>query len=470
MALINQSTTVQKIFDFVKLNTKLQNFFGNGGIVNQPGLMMAEMANQMLVSLNEPWKFNRIFLGSPPLGNGRFMPTQYGIQDYFHAGSSMFSLENQAPPSPPPPGNWAAGGVGIDLYSNAVNFGFPGGYTTTQQTQGIVVNPVSGVVTVQFLQPHPGFVVGQQVYMSGNSQPCYNSQFYYSGQTNQPTIQGGITAPMTAQWNNPFTLTAVPDIYHVQFASTTAMRAIISSVAVASGGGFGTFPNVGTVTCSNAFIVGESVTISGLSNASNTWLNNLTVTVRSASASQFTFWTAQNSYGSTADTGYAVINDGAPGINNWGYMESVSATDFNSLSFPQPVQPWISVDRLAETYYPTGDKHPSVAMIQDMNNGILRFRLSEPMGTYPYAVNFGYQARAPKFSSPQDIIQWRDDLVFTFMEVVLWLAFRQCAGTSAAETQMQKQFADQAIAMARIADDREDTGEAMVPDRSLMQI
>ena len=454
--LYNMSTTVQQLFDFVKLNTKLQNFFGQGGIVNQPGLMMAQMTNQLLLSLNEPWHFNREYLNSPPIGNGMFMPTQYGIQDYYHAGASCFCLMNQNLPNP----TFATGGVSIDLDNTAVNNGYAGGYTIISQTNGISVNSFTGVVTVQFLQPHPGFQVGQTVFMSGNADPVYNSQFNYTGQV----AQGGITTQQTSQWSNGFVITAVPDDYHIQFTATNAMSVIISSnISVTN--------NVATVTVNNGFQAGYNVTFSGVTGSSNQWLNGLELAVISSNGTSFTVPAVGiSNYSQLALVGYACVNSGAPGINNWGYLEDVWVTDFNSLSFPQPVQPWIAVDRLAAGYYPTGDKHPSVCMRQDMNNGILMFRLSEPMGTYPYAVNFEYQARAPKFSTPQDIVQWRDDLIFTFMEVLLWYAFRQAAGTTAAETTMQYNIAQASIMQARIADDREDTGEAIVPDRSLMQL
>jgi len=454
---LNMSTSVQAVFDYIRLNVKLQNFFGQGGIVNQPGLMMAQFTNEMLLSLNEPWKFNRQYLGGTTNNDGHFMPTQFGVQDFLHAGSSCFSLMNQAMAN----SSLATGGVGIDLDTGAVSNGYSQGYTAIPQTRGITCNPATGIVTVQFLQPQPGFVVGQTVFMSGNTQPCYNSQFYYAGQVANPAIQGGISTPMTSAWKGGFVITAIPDIYHIQFAATTAMLAGVTSITVATG--------TATVTAANAFVPGLSVMFGSLTGANNTWLNGLTQIVLSATPTSFTFATSTADYGASASAGYGFVNSGAPGINNWGYMETVSATDFNSLGYPQPVTPWIAVDRIAETYTSTGDRRPSVAMIQDQNNGILRFRLSEPMGTYPVAINFGYQARAPKFKTPQDIIQWRDDLLFTFVEICLWMAYRQAAGVTATETEMQYKIAMGAIAQARIADDREDTGEAMVPDRSLMR-
>jgi hypothetical protein len=353
MALLNQSTTVQKTIYQCSLHTKLQNFFNIGGILNEPALTIANNTNQMLLAYPNAWKFNAVELN---LMNGNFFVSQFGVQDYRHAGACAFSLLTSSSST----SSYPAGGVGIDLAANPIN-GSTGAITVS-----------NGTATVQSLDPHP-FIVGNTVYMSGNTQSVYNSTWSFN------------SLLQTSGWSNGWVVTAVPDQYHFQFAAT----------------------------------------------------------------------------------GGQTMTSGAPGITNWGWMQSASQSDPNSLQFPAPVTPIIAVDRLSPAYTSTGEKL-SVAMMVDYNNGVLKFRLSEPMGTYPYQFNVTYQARAPKLTTPLSIFQWPDNLSFVLQEVALWQAFRFATGLSTAETSAQLQMAQMAIQNARAADDREDTAEALIPSRSLM--
>jgi hypothetical protein len=360
MALLNQSTTVNQVIRICSLHTKLQNFLGVGGNTNEPGLTIANSANQMLLAYPNAWKFNRNdSLTFNNTSTGGFFVTQFGVQDYRHAGACAFTLINQ---NTPPLGTQNCGGAQIDLAASPVNGG----------TAAISVT--AGVVTVQFLDPHP-FIVGQTIYMSGNANSVFNSTFTFNGQL------------QTSAWSNGWVITAVPDNLHVQFTATAGQT------------------------------------------------NGLT--------------------------------SGAPGINNWGWIESAYLTDINSIGFPLPVKPLIAVDRLAVTYFPNG-QDISVAMIVDYNNGVCKFRLSEPMGTYNYAINTVYQQRAPKLVNAGSIFQWRDDLKFVLDEVALFYAFRFAFGMGAADTQAQFKVMNSAVMSARMADDREDTGESLAPDRALM--
>ena len=72
---------------------------------------------------------------------------------------------------------------------------------------GISVNISTSVVTVQTLQQHP-FVVGQTVFMTGNTVAAYNSAWTY-----QPQAQ-------TSSWTGGWVITAVPDAFHFQFQAT----------------------------------------------------------------------------------------------------------------------------------------------------------------------------------------------------------------------------------------------------------
>ena len=357
MPLLNQTTTVQKIVDQLKIHTNLQNFFNVGGIPNEPGLTICNNALQILLSLSNAWKHNRQELSGPPAGSGNFFVTQYGVTDYLHAGACAFTLLNNITPSLP------SGGASIDLAASPV-----GGGTSA-------ISVTAGVVTVQTLQPHP-FQVGQTVYMVGNTLSAYNSIFTY---------QNGLNP--TSAWTNGWVITAVPDNMHFKFAATA-----------------------------------------GQNNADAT---------------------------------------GAPGITNWGWMESAYVTDINNTSFPQPVFKILAVDRIAPAYYSNGDTL-QVAMMIDFNNGVLKFRISEPFSLYCWQVNCVYQARPAKLVSPQSVFQWPDNWSFVLHEMCLWQAYRFAKGISAAETTAQKAAASEAIGMARAAEDVEDANEGLSPDKSLM--
>src|SRR4051812_3317560 len=108
MALLNQSTTVNSILAQLRLHTKLQNFIGVGGITNQPGLNIANYANQRLLAYPNAWKFNRS--DALTFASGGFFVTQFGVQDYRHAGACAFTLLNQ---NTAPSQN--CGGAQIDL-------------------------------------------------------------------------------------------------------------------------------------------------------------------------------------------------------------------------------------------------------------------------------------------------------------------------------------------------------------------
>jgi hypothetical protein len=357
MPLLNQSITVQKIIDQCKIHTNLQNFFNVGGIPNEPGLTICNNALQVLLSLSNNWKFNRNELSGPPTGPGNFFVTQYGVQDYLHAGACAFALLNNLTPSLP------CGGASIDLASSPV-----GGGTSA-------ISLSCGVVTVQTLQTHQ-LQVAQTVFMTGNTLPAYNSVFTYQNSFNP-----------TCAWTNGFVVTAVPDNMHFKF---------------------------------NA--------VAGQLNGDAT---------------------------------------GAPGITNWGHMESAYVTDINNTTFPQPVYKIIAVDRIAPAFYSNGDTM-QVCMLLDMNNGILKFRISEPFSLYSWQINCVYQARANKLTTPQSVFNWPDNYSFALHEMCLWQAFRFAKGISAAETQAQKAAATEAIQMVRSADDVEETNEGISPDRSLM--
>src|SRR5208282_1934756 len=158
----------------------------------QPMLRIADNVNQMLLTRRMPWKFNRVNMGSNnPQENPHFFITSQGAQDYKHAGATCFSLINSTTPG----GQLPAGGAGVDLnpgvYQNGnakVNYGtFNGGNNYgpigNWQTAGIIFNPTTGQLTVQFLDPHPFLPgnIGTSIFLiQGVMNPAYNSMFVYN--------------------------------------------------------------------------------------------------------------------------------------------------------------------------------------------------------------------------------------------------------------------------------------------------
>ena len=456
---VNQSITVQELADQLSIHTKLQRFFNVGGVNGQPMLRLCDNVMQTLLTRRMPWKFNRVNLGSNnPAVNPAFFMSQQGFTDIHHAGATCFALINSVTPG----GQLPAGGAGVDLnpgvYANGasrISYGtFNGGNsygpTGNWQTAGIIFNPANNSFTVQFLDPHPfqaGNIGSSQILVAGVVNPAYNSTFTYN-QLSQ-----------TSQWINSYTLIAIPDNFHIVLAGTSGQYGGISAIS-ASGG-------ITTVSVSNTMTPGDIMTFTGIT--TNTSLNGQTVTLLSANSGAVTFTTPTGvtiTNGSDNGTIYASPS-GAPGIWNLGWIESAALVDINNPSFPLPVNPIDAVHRIAPEYTSTGDTM-SLSCEIDYGNGVVKFRLSEPVSTYPFAFNVVYQAKAPKFTSGQDRFQWPDDLSYVLFEMLLWQGMRVAYGTTTAETQSQAQAAQMALLSALAAEDREDNIMGLVPNRSLM--
>jgi hypothetical protein len=457
---VNMTTTLQEMADQMRLHSKLQNFANVGGIDMQPMKRLAENVQQMLLTRRMPWKFNRVNLGSNnPAVNPHFFCSQQGFQDFHHAGSSCFALINSVLPG----GQLPAGGASVDLnpgvYANGnarIQYGpFNGGNSYgpsgNWQTAGIIFNPATGNFTVQFLDPHPfqpGNIGTSQILIAGVVNPAFNSTFTYN-QLSQ-----------TSQWINSYTLVSIPDNFHIVLAGTPGQSAVISHISAS--GGVTTVTGIG-----NVFTPGDIMTFTGI--GTNTALNGTTVTLLTANSNTVTF---------TTPTGVSIVNgndngtiyaapSGAPGIFNLGWVESAALVDINNPSFPLPVNPIDAVHRIAPEYTSTGDELNLSCEI-DFGNGVVKFRLSQPVSTYPFAFNVVYQAKAPKFTSGQSVFQWPDDYSFALFEMLLWQGMRFAYGITSAETQAQAQAAQMAIQQVLAAEDREDVIQAITPARSLM--
>lgn len=457
---VNQTTTVQAMADQLKIHTKLQNFFNIGGIDGQPMLRLCDNAMQMLLTRRMPWKFNRVNLGSNnPAVNPHFFVTQLGFQDFHHAGASCFALINSTLPGAQLP----AGGAGVDLnpgtYQNGnarVRYGtFNGGNSYgpsgSWQTAGIIFDPATGNFTVQFLDPHPfqpGNIGVSQMIVAGVTNPAYNSTFTYN------------QFAQTSQWINTYQLVSIPDNFHIVLAGTDGQFGALSAISATG--------SVTTVTVPNSMTRGDIMTFLGVS--TNSGLNGQTVTLLSATPTAVTFTTPTGvSITNGADSGtiYAAAS-GALGIWNFGWTESAALVDINNPSFPLPVTPVNAVHRIAPEYTSTGD-NISLSCEVDYGNGVVKFRISEPVSTYPFAFNVVYQAKAPKFTSGQSIFQWPDDLSYVLFELLLWQGMRVAYGILGAETQAQAQSAQMALNAALASEDREDTEQSVTPQWSLMR-
>src|SRR5208282_385889 len=440
----------------------------------QPMLRIADNVNQMLLTRRMPWKFNRVNMGSNnPQENPHFFITSQGAQDYKHAGATCFSLINSTTPG----GQLPAGGAGVDLnpgvYQNGlakVNYGtFNGGGSIGSnyqwQSAGVVFNPATGNFTVQFLDPHPFLpsnIGVTPILIAGVVNPAFNSIFVWNNLT------------QFSNYTNSFMLLSIPDIFHIVLQGTPAQYGAITHIS-ASGG-------VTTVSVSNQMQVGDIMTFTGI--GTNAALNGLTVTLLSAStmpvagdltgtvpfATTVTFSTpAGVTITNGADNGtiYAAPS-GAPGIFNLAWIEQGNLIDINNPSYPLPVTPIDAVHRVMPEYTSTGD-NLSVSCEKDFGNGVVKFRLSQPVSTYPFAFSIVYQARAPKMINGQSVFQWPDDLSWVIFEMCLWQGMRFAYGFTSTEAQAQMQVAMGALQSALESEDREANDQAITPSWSLMR-
>lgn len=429
--------------DWCSLHTSLQNFFLTRNGSNEPAMTISNDMLRTLLARPMAWKFNRKFLDGT---NGSFLVTQFGVQDYRFAGASAFVLQSGAGSNP-------FGGVGIDMIYSPVRGPLAGG-----QLAGIIVS--GATATVQTIDPHP-FQPGQTVFLSGllDAGGAFNAVFSFNALTR---ICG---------WSGGFTIVSVPDQFHFTFAAPANTSATVTNIAITG--------NVLTVTAANSFKVGQVVAFTGV--GTNTFLNSQQATISTASGSQFTAAFAHADVASGVDTGTAAVCSGAPGFGTsdpqgnliglpaWAWGESASMVDINNTSFPQPVTPDVEFVRNLPPAWGCSGNKMAMCMFADENNGVLRFRLSEPMSSYQFQFNVVYQQKAPKLTTPQSVFAWPDDQAHVLHEVGLTYAYRFAKGISAAESQIQLKISQQSIASAMAGEERESVIEGLVPDRGLMR-
>jgi hypothetical protein len=140
------------------------------------------------------------------------------------------------------------------------------------------------------------------------------------------------------------------------------------------------------------------------------WTNGFTITALPTRTSfQFSLATAINACG-------------APGINDFGWLESAGLTDISNTSVPQPTGPIRAVDRITSTSK-VGET-AKVCMLQDLGTGVLVFRVDPAADPYSMAVNLAYQMRAPRLKAPSTTwAPWPDNLSFAIYSGVKAYAY-----------------------------------------------
>lgn len=192
--------------------------------------------------------------------------------------------------------------------------------------------------------------------------------------------------------------------------------------------------------------------------------------------------TPDNLHFTFAATAGQTVSSGAPGFGlvdqngilistslyPFGWLESAYIQDINSVQFPQPARPIGAVKELPVNYVPSGNP-PQVCMLIDYDNGVLKFRMSDPTSSSPWQVNMVFQAKAPKMTSPNSVFPWPDDMAYVINEVALAQAFRYAKGVNAQDTVTQFNIANQMIYSALAGESREDSGFPVAPEMSLMR-
>lgn len=130
----------------------------------------------------------------------------------------------------------------------------------------------------------------------------------------------------------------------------------------------------------------------------STWTNGFTITAKTPTSFQFSLVTA-------------ISPCGAPGINDFGWLEAVSLTDISNTSVPQPTGPIKAVDRITPTSK-VGET-AKVCVQQNLGTGVLVLRVDPCADTYSMAVNCAYQMAAPRIITPNSTwAPWPDNLSF----------------------------------------------------------
>lgn len=255
-----------------------------------------------------------------------------------------------------------------------------------------------------------------------------------------------------------------------------------------NGGTAGITVSAGTVTVQtidpHPFQAGSTVYMSGNTVAAYNSTYSFSATAHtSAWSGGWTILTVpDNLHFTFTATAGQTVSSGAPGFGlvdangilistslyPFGWLESAYIQDINSGQFPQPARPIGAVKELPVNYVPSGNP-PQVCMLVDYDNGVLKFRMSDPTSSSPWQVNLVYQAKAPRLTGPTSIFPWPDDMAYVINEVALAQAFRYAKGIRAEDTIAQMNIANAMIYSALAGESREDSAFVVAPEMSLMR-
>ena len=217
------------------------------------------------------------------------------------------------------------------------------------------------------------------------------------------------------------------------------------------------------------FMVGVTMTTGTTANYNSTqsqtgsswsWTGGWVVTSVTPTSFSFRAVTGQN----TSDVG------GAPGITNFGWLASCTATELNNQSPVGNIRPMEAVRNLA----PSQRINPpsKLCVLQELltstgaSSGVIKLRLEFPCGANVWMVNPVYQAKAPLFTSlAQTWAPFPDELGFVYRQGLIARMYRYLNSPNAA---VEFQKAEAAILKATGADDREESDVHVFPEESLM--
>jgi hypothetical protein len=184
------------------------------------------------------------------------------------------------------------------------------------------------------------------------------------------------------------------------------------------------------------------------------WSGGFTITAVTATTFQFTL-------------AAPISTCGAPGINDFGWLEAAALTDFSNTAVPQPTGPIEAADRITPTSL-VGEP-AKVAAYKDLGTGVMVFRVDPAAGTYNMAVNLTYQARARVLVNPQDKWSpWPDNLAYVLRSGFKAYAY-DLSDRSESEKmrQMQKFMMD--AQSAKEYEDSEESNLGFAPRTPLMR-
>lgn len=218
-----------------------------------------------------------------------------------------------------------------------------------------------------------------------------------------------------------------------------------------------------TVNCLEAhpFLVGQTVYIIGTGSAydspyvlaNGTFSGGWTITA--VTSKSFTF----------THTSSGLANSGAPGITNFGWLESVTTLDVQNPTTPQPVDTDMMAVRQIEPTSVIG--MPNRFAVYDLGTGVVKVRCEPVPTTYEVGINLVYQARCPKLTALTNT--WSpvpDEMSRVYFQGFLADCFRFVdKGTYLQEYQRFKQSVMEAIGQK----DAEESDGGLAPDFSLFR-